>query len=450
VNNPVGTNQLPASVNQPFTSFPTDYSQLPTVSIVIPNELDNMHGVNGGQTGNALITTADTWLQNNLGGYAQWAKTNNSLLIVTWDENDSNPAVPNQIPTIFYGANVQTGSYPENINHFSVLRTIEAMYGLPLCSTAISPNANPANDTAATPITDIWNASYNWRTVSETVGADGNTRLLWTNTSGAAAVWDVNASTGALLSNSGYGPYAGWTALRIASAGDGSQRLLWQGPGRQASIWTLDASGNATGSYFSGVIPGWRPIDISVGTDGNTRLLWQNDDGTADLWNVNTSTNSVVTTASYAVYNGWLATHVVAGADGVTRLLWNNAGGAAAVWLLNAAGGYTGPNNTLISMTTAAYAGWTVTDITVTSDGLTHLLWTYLDGRLQVWNMNVSTNQLLPPDPIIGPFAGWTGKHLAAASTGVQLLWDYVGGAESLWSLDANGNVQANVGFGPI
>lgn len=90
------------------------------------------------------IAQGDAWLQANLDGYAQWAKTHNSLLIVTWDEDDYSSG--NKIATIFYGEKVKTGTYTETINHYTVLRTIEDMYGL-------SPVANAATATA---ITDCW------------------------------------------------------------------------------------------------------------------------------------------------------------------------------------------------------------------------------------------------------------------------------------------------------
>ena len=144
-NNPAGNlanNILPTSVNQPFSSFPTDFNQLPTVSLVVPNVADDMHD-DPSATG---IKKADTWLQTNLGAYAQWAQQNNSLLIVTWDENDSSAG--NHIATIFYGPMVKTGQYNEAINHFNVLRTVDDMYGL-------TPTG--AGGTAATPITDIFN-----------------------------------------------------------------------------------------------------------------------------------------------------------------------------------------------------------------------------------------------------------------------------------------------------
>ena len=127
---------VPDDVQQPYTSFPSDYSTLPDVSWVIPNLCDDMH--------DCSVATGDTWLKANLSAYATWAKKNNSLLIVTFDEDDS--AGPNQIATIFYGQGVKPGKYSEHITHYTVLRTMEAMFGEPALGGAKSVK----------PITDIW------------------------------------------------------------------------------------------------------------------------------------------------------------------------------------------------------------------------------------------------------------------------------------------------------
>jgi hypothetical protein len=124
------------SVNQPFTSFPTTFDTLPTVAIVVPNQQDDMH--------DGTIQKGDTWLKNNIDAYAQWAKTHNSLLIVTWDED--NGQTNNHIPTIFVGAHVKTGNYSETIDHYNVLRTIEDSYGL----------AGLNNAATAASILDCW------------------------------------------------------------------------------------------------------------------------------------------------------------------------------------------------------------------------------------------------------------------------------------------------------
>lgn len=127
---------VPASDNQPFTSFPTDFTKLPTVAFVIPNLQDDMH--------NGTVEQGDSWLKGHLDGYIQWAKTHNSLLMLTWDEDEGSDV--NQIATIFVGAHVKAGRYGETINHYSVLSTIEDVYGLPYTRSA----------SAGMAIKDVW------------------------------------------------------------------------------------------------------------------------------------------------------------------------------------------------------------------------------------------------------------------------------------------------------
>ena len=130
---------LPSSVSQTFARFPSGsaYASLPTVSFVDPNLLDDMH--------DGTIAAGDSWLKKNMGSYVTWAASHNSLLIVTWDENDGSPG--NKIATIFVGAHVKSGTYGERVTHYRVLRTLEQAYGLkPLGSSA-----------STTPITDVFN-----------------------------------------------------------------------------------------------------------------------------------------------------------------------------------------------------------------------------------------------------------------------------------------------------
>jgi acid phosphatase len=150
------------SSNLRFADFPEDFNELPTVSFVIPNLDHDMH--NGPIE--ESIPAGDTWLRENIDRYLQWAKENNSLLIVAFDENNdkraylglTNPMVDpkncpgiereycedlqNRIVTIFAGAYIKPGEYAEGkgITHVNVLRTIEAMYGLPKAG-AQQPNA---------------------------------------------------------------------------------------------------------------------------------------------------------------------------------------------------------------------------------------------------------------------------------------------------------------------
>jgi hypothetical protein len=99
---------VPASANQPFSAFPTDFTRLPTVSSVVPNLCNDMH--------DCSIATGHTWLRVHLEAYAQWARTHDSLLIVTFDEDDFTTS--NQIPTFFAGPMVKPGTYGESVTHY--------------------------------------------------------------------------------------------------------------------------------------------------------------------------------------------------------------------------------------------------------------------------------------------------------------------------------------------
>lgn len=133
----VDFSNVPSASNQSFSAFPTsDYARLPTVSFVVPNLQHDMH--------DGTVQQADTWLAQNLGGYVRWARTHDSLLVVTWDEDDESAS--NHIPTIFVGPMVRRGPDDTHITHLAVLATLEAMYGLP-------PSAGAAR---AAPITTSW------------------------------------------------------------------------------------------------------------------------------------------------------------------------------------------------------------------------------------------------------------------------------------------------------
>jgi acid phosphatase len=112
---------LPRRVGKPMTRFPHDYRNLPRVSFVIPNLLNDMH--------DGSVARADDWLHDRLSGYATWARTHNSLLIVTWDEDDHDSR--NHIPGILYGAHVRDMRYRHRVDHYRMLRTIEALCRLP-------------------------------------------------------------------------------------------------------------------------------------------------------------------------------------------------------------------------------------------------------------------------------------------------------------------------------
>jgi acid phosphatase len=130
---------VPTSANRPFTAFPQDYSHLPTVAFVVPNLDHDMH--------DGTIAQGDGWLRDNLGAYVRWAPSHDSLLVLTWDEDDSSAG--NHIATVIAGAHVRAGRYDERVDHYGVLATISRLVG-----------AQPPGQAAtAVAVRDIWTSA---------------------------------------------------------------------------------------------------------------------------------------------------------------------------------------------------------------------------------------------------------------------------------------------------
>jgi acid phosphatase len=127
---------VPASANRTFAQFPADYATLPDVSFVVPDMCHDMH--------DCSVATGDAWARRYLAPYVRWARAHNSLLIVTFDEDDGSAG--NRIATFFVGQHTRKGTYAGRIDHYTVLRTIEAMFGLPALG----------NARHRSPITGVW------------------------------------------------------------------------------------------------------------------------------------------------------------------------------------------------------------------------------------------------------------------------------------------------------
>jgi acid phosphatase len=127
---------LPDTMNQPYSALPADFADLPTVSFVVPNLCNDMHDCG--------VAAGDSWARDHLADYATWARRHNSLLVVTFDED--NGSSENHIATVLVGSMVKPGTSGQRIDHYSLLRTLEDMYGLSTLGSAA----------AASPLTGVW------------------------------------------------------------------------------------------------------------------------------------------------------------------------------------------------------------------------------------------------------------------------------------------------------
>jgi hypothetical protein len=127
----------------PYTQLATDLASAqttPAFGWITPNLLDDMH--------DGTVAEGDTWLSAAVPAIlaSPAFTTQNSLLFITWDENDYAPG--NQVTTLVIAQGVPKGFTSQvAYNHYSLLRTIESAWNLaPLT----------ANDAAATPMSDFF------------------------------------------------------------------------------------------------------------------------------------------------------------------------------------------------------------------------------------------------------------------------------------------------------
>jgi len=200
---------LPTGTHLSFSQFPSDFSQLPNVAFVIPNLDNDMHSGSTQQ--------GDAWLRKHIDPYVQWAQTNNSLFILTWDEGGPD----NRIPTIFIGPMVQPGMYGGRFNHYNLLRTLEDMFGLPYAGLSAQ----------VPPIANVWRAGNPPPNVIMTGPADGAVFSAPTNIELTA-----ESSMGAAISKVEF--FAGMTKLGESTGGP-PYTLTWSNvPSRQ---WCITA-----------------------------------------------------------------------------------------------------------------------------------------------------------------------------------------------------------------
>ncbi|MHA6757587.1 chitosanase [Streptacidiphilus sp. PAMC 29251] len=252
----VDFSNVPATSNLRYSRFPTDYTKLPTVSFVTPTLADDMH--------DGTVKQGDTWLKSHFDGYIQWAKTHNSALVLTWDEDDGDDT-GNQIATMIVGAHVRTGaSSAVKYNHYSLLRTLEDMYGLPALGSAAT----------AAPITDIWDTSTTPPTSPPPSSGPPTTPPPTTPPPGSVNLALKRPTTTSSTES---------TSLGGANAVDGSSTTRW---------------GSKEGSD-----PQWISVDLGKSyAIGRVRLNWEAAYGKA--YTVQTSDDGSTWTTVYSTTSG--------------------------------------------------------------------------------------------------------------------------------------------------
>jgi probable HAF family extracellular repeat protein len=263
---------------------------------------------------------------------------------------------------------------------------------------------------------------------------DGRSDLLWRQSTGALAIWLMNgsavsASSSLTYQGSALAPDASWTVAGSGDFnGDGKADILWRQSTGALALWdmngtTISASGVVT-FQGSALAPdaSWTIAGVAdFNGDGMADILWRQNSGALALWNMNGSaitSSTTVTAQGKAVAPD--ASWSVAGVgdfngDGNSDLLWRQSStGSLAVWLMNGSNVVSSGLVTYQGKQVAPDASWSIVEVgDFNGDGNSDLLWRQgSSGALAEWLM--SGNQITSTAPpasqgnSISPDASWS------------------------------------------
>jgi hypothetical protein len=127
---------------------------LPSFSYIVPNQCHDQHARGATEMGTGCSVDQNVIAQGDAGlstiikaihASPVW-KQGRTAIVTVWDENDYS-SLPNQVATIV-DTNYGPGGKPSNVryNHFSLLKTIEAGFGLPCINHACDSNVKVMSD----------------------------------------------------------------------------------------------------------------------------------------------------------------------------------------------------------------------------------------------------------------------------------------------------------------
>jgi hypothetical protein len=128
--------------------------RVPNLAFIVPNQCHDMHGRGSTEVGPGCSLDANNIAQGDAAVKALvtgikssklW-KEGNNVIVTVWDENDYS-SLPNQVVTIVdtsYGSNGVSSNV--SYNHFSLLKTMEAGFGLPYLNHAADKNVKLMSD----------------------------------------------------------------------------------------------------------------------------------------------------------------------------------------------------------------------------------------------------------------------------------------------------------------
>ncbi|HUD89296.1 MAG TPA: VCBS repeat-containing protein [Xanthobacteraceae bacterium] len=244
---------------------------------------------------------------------------------------------------------------------------------------------NPSNS-------GLGSVSTTWSIVGQRdFNGDGNADILWHDTSGNLAIWEMSGTTILNPSNSGLGSVSTvWSVVGTGDFnGDGYADILWRNTTTgDVAIWEMNGTTilNPSNSGVGTVATNWSVVGVGdFNGDGKADILWQNtSNGNLAIYLMNgttiTSSATFANVGSYSV----VGTGDFNG-DGKSDILLRDGSGDIAIWEMN--------GTTILNPNTAGVGNlstvWSVAETgDFNGDGYSDILWRDTSGDIAIWFMN--------------------------------------------------------------
>ncbi len=225
--------------------------------------------------------------------------------------------------------------------------------------------------------------------------ADGMSDIVWRDTGGNVAIWEMNGTTVLNPNTAGVGNVA--TAWSIVGTGDfngdGKSDIVWHDTSGNVAIWEMNGTTvlNPNTAGVGNVPTTWSIVGTGdFNGDGKWDILWRDTSGNVAIWEMNGTTVLNPNTAGVGnVPTTWsiVGTGDFNG-DGKCDILWRDTSGNVAIWEMN--------GTTVLNPNTAGIGNvpttWSIVGTgDFNGDGKSDVLWHDTSGNVAIWEMNGTT-----------------------------------------------------------
>ena len=297
--------------------------------------------------------------------------------------------------------------------------------------------------TGSSPLGDLGGFSVAARLFQHPLGdfnGDGNSDILWRDTSGFVAQWQMNGTQ--IVSNTGVAaPGNEWKFQDTGDfGGDGLSDVLWRHTSGQVVLWQMNGDQIVSNTSIQTVSNDYHVQGVAdFNGDGKSDVLWRHDSGQVVLWQMNGDTilsNTAIDVPSRQYHIEGVGDF---GGDGKSDVLFRHDGGQVVLWQMD--GDKIG-TNTAVGEVAQQYHVQGIGDFN--GDGKSDVLWRHDSGQVVLWQMNgdkVISNTAIANvsnDYKVADVHDYNGDGIS------DVLWRHDSGQVVLWQLNGDKVASTN------